>query len=248
MRVAPVLYSVKDTQRSLPLTFQGQQDPISLSQRLAEAVAAGVQVLQRGGVVAFPTDTLYGLGADFASSDAVQRVLAIKGRPQHMGVPLLLADANQLAQVAGKLPERAWVLARRFWPGALTLVVPRSAAVSDPVTGGRSTVAVRVPDHPVPRALAWGLGRPITGTSANRTGHPVPATAGEVRQQLGDTLDMVIDGGPSPLGRASTILDVSGSVLRILRLGAVSVEQIRLACPGAKVEDNSPVSTGVPGS
>jgi len=194
---------------------------------LRDQVDAGVRLLRVGEVVAYPTDTLYGLGADFASEAALQRVLEIKGRPQQMGIPLLLSDPEQLSLVAQGMSDAAVALASRFWPGALTFVVRRSRAVSDLVTGGRDTVAVRVPDHPVPRALAAGLGRPITGTSANLTGAPPATTADDVRRQLGDSVALVIEGGPSPIGQASTIVDVSGPRLRLVRAGAVSFEAIR---------------------
>ncbi|MBI4201722.1 MAG: threonylcarbamoyl-AMP synthase [Chloroflexi bacterium] len=199
----------------------------ALPATLTDQVNAGVECLKTGGVVAFPTDTLYGLGADIALAAAVQRVLDIKGRPQQMGLPLLLSGTEQLSLVAEEVSESALFLANHFWPGALTLVVRRSALVSDMVTGRRDTVALRVPAHLVPIALARGLGRPITGTSANLTGWPPAATANEVRRQLGHRVDMVIDGGPSPLGEASTIVDVTSPVLKVVRVGAISLEALR---------------------
>jgi len=203
----------------------------SLPPALQEQVQAGIELLRKGGVVAFPTDTLYGLGADFSSRSAVQRVLNIKGKPEHMGLPLLLSGADELSQVTRDVPEEVWLLIRRFWPGALTLVVPRLSIVSDLVTGGRDSVAVRVPDHPVPRALAHGLGRPITGTSANRSGQPSALTAEEVQQQLGTSVDLVIDGGAAPLGLQSTIVDATGRMPKLLRAGAVSLSAIQSVYP-----------------
>ena len=202
------------------------------STELREQLQAAIETLRRGGVVAFPTDTLYGLGADKASPSAVQRVIDIKGRSSAAGLPLLLSGVGQLPLVTGDIPKTVWPLVERFWPGPLTLIVSRSAHVSDLVTGGRSTVAVRVPDHPVSRALAQGLGRPITGTSANLTGHPPATSAGEVRDQLGGSVDLIIDGGESPLGLPSTILDVTGPVLKIVRVGAVSLSDIQQLYPG----------------
>ncbi|MBI4312378.1 MAG: threonylcarbamoyl-AMP synthase [Chloroflexi bacterium] len=203
-----------------------------MSAPLLKQVERGVSLLREGRVVAYPTDTLYGLGADFACLPAVQRVLEIKGRPQEMGMPLLLSDFSQLPIVAEGLSEAALLLAERFWPGALTLVVRRSARVPDMVTGGRDTVAVRAPAHPVPIALASGLGRPITGTSANNTGQPPATTAQEVVRQLDKRVDLVIDGGPLPIGLASTIVDATGEPLKVLRLGAISLEALRAAYPG----------------
>jgi len=204
---------------------------------LQEQLQAAIETLRQGGVAAFPTDTLYGLGADYASPSAVQRVIDIKGRSSAAGLPLLLSGVGQLSLVTGDIPNVVLPLVERFWPGPLTLIVWRSAHVSDLVTGGRATVAVRVPDHPVPRALAQGLGSPITGTSANLTGHPPATSAGEVRDQLGGSVDLIIDRGESPLGLPSTILDVTGlddtePVLTIVRAGAVSLSEIQRLYPG----------------
>ena len=204
----------------------------SLPPQLIEQVRAGVALLREGGIVAFPTDTLYGLGADFSSSSAVRRVMEIKGRDEQMGLPLLLSDAGDLSLVALDVPEAVWTLAQHFWPGALTLLVPRSPAVPDLLTGGRDSVAVRLPDHPVPRALALGLGRPITGTSANLSGQDAALTAEQVTTQLGAAVELVIDGGHAPQGLPSTILDVTGPVLKVVRQGAVSLAAIRSVYQG----------------
>ena len=206
-----------------------------LSSSLVEQVQAAVTLLKNGGVVAYPTDTLYGLGADFSSPKAVQRVLDIKGRASEMGLPLLLAGADALELVAAAISDAVLALARRFWPGALTLVVPRSSVVPDLVTGGRDTVAVRGPDHPVPVALARGLGRPITGTSANLAGQPPALTAEDVRSGLGESVDLIIDGGPAQLGTQSTIVDATGPVLKLVRPGAISLSDIRSVYPGEVV-------------
>ena len=199
---------------------------------LQEQLQTAIETLRTSGVVAFPTDTLYGLGADYASPSAVQRVIDIKGRSSATGLPLLLSGVGQLPLVTGDIPKSVWPLVERFWPGPLTLILSRSDQVSDLVTGDRSTVAVRVPDHPVPRALAQGLGRPITGTSANLTGQPPATTAGKVRSQLGESVDLIIDGGESPLGLPSTLLDATSPVLKIVRTGAVSLSDIQQLYPG----------------
>ena len=205
--------------------------PLHIPTALLELLQAAGAVLKDGGVVAVPTDTLYGLAADFSSTSALRRVIEIKGRPEEMGMPLLLADAAGLSLVAKDVPPAAWALAHRFWPGALTLVVPRSPAVSDLVTGGRDTVAVRVPNHLVPLALARELGRPITGTSANRTGQPPALTAEEARLQLGTAVDLVLQGGNTPQGVQSTIVDLTGPVPRVLRQGAISLAALHAVCP-----------------
>lgn len=205
---------------------------LALPKHLSGQVQAAVECLRSGGVVAFPTDTVYGLGVDFLSRQAVLRVLEMKGRPEHLGLPLLLAKVEALEEVAAELSEGAWRLARAFWPGALTLVVRRVPHIPDIITGGRDTVAVRVPGHPVPRALARGLGRPITGTSANRSGQPPARTAEEVRGQLGAWVDLVLTGGPVPGGRESTIVDLTGPEPRLLRAGAIPLEDVLTAHDG----------------
>ncbi len=187
-----------------------------------EWIQEAVRALQRGEAVAFPTDTLYGLGAWTFSPAGVQRVFAIKGREATKALPLLLADVSQLPSVVAEVPEVARLLAGRFWPGALTLVLPKAPSISDLVTGGEPTVAVRVPDHPVPRELVRRLGGPITGTSANRSGAPPARTAQEVEAQLSTEVTLVLDGGMCPGGLPSTVVDCSGGVLRILREGAIS--------------------------
>lgn len=187
---------------------------------------AAVLLLKVGGIVAFPTDTLYGLGVDAFNAAAVERVFLAKGRPLDQGLPVLLADASQLGLVAVSVSDQALALAERFWPGALTLVLQRSPDLPAVVSGGAATVAVRVPDHPVPLRLVRELGNPITGTSANKTGAPDPVTAEEVEAQLGPWLDYVIDLGPAPVGAPSTIVDMSGARPRILREGAISTAAI----------------------
>ncbi|TET40371.1 MAG: threonylcarbamoyl-AMP synthase [Dehalococcoidia bacterium] len=197
---------------------------------MEERIRQAVDILKRGGIVAFPTDTVYGLGASALDEEAVARVYEAKGRPRHLALPLLLADISQIAAVARPVPEIAWRLAERFLPGGLTLVLHKASSVSSVVSGGGEKIAVRVPNHPVPIALIEGLGVPITGTSANLTGSPSPATAEEVRQQMGDRVDLVIDGGRCPGGMDSTVLDLTGETPRILREGAISRGEIERVC------------------
>ena len=205
----------------------------SLAAEVACEVEQGIEVLRKGGVVAYPTDTVYGLGAGLSDDAAVQRVINAKGRAESMGMPLLLSRADMLAPIVREVHPEARALIERFWPGALTLVMTKSAAVSDLVSGGRSSVAVRVPNHPVPRALSEGVGGPIIGTSANRTGAVPASSAVQVREQLNGAVDLVIDGLPS-LGVQSTILDLTGPAPRVLRTGAVSREEIQTVCPGVQ--------------
>lgn len=199
---------------------------LTLDLSLSAQVDIAVSHLSRGGVVAIPTDTLYGLAASAVDPEAVARVFGIKGRPGGMAMPVLLADPQDLDLYATDLSEVARELANRFWPGPLSLVLKRSEAMPDAATAGRDTVALRVPDHPVPRAIARRLGAPITGTSANPSGQPAATTAAKVREQLGNAVDLVVDAGESPIGESSTILDVTGPSLVALRVGAVSVADI----------------------
>jgi L-threonylcarbamoyladenylate synthase len=147
-----------------------------------------------------------------------------------MPLPLLLADKSQIGEVAYQVPPIAWLLADKFLPGALTIVLYKSKSVPDIVTGGGRTVAVRIPAHPVPIALIQGLGAPIAGTSANLSGKPSALTAAEVYAQLGNKVDLVIDGGRCPGGRESTIVDLTGETPLILREGAISREELKQVC------------------
>ncbi len=185
-----------------------------------------VEALKNHGVVAYPTDTLYGLGAAFNDLEAVERVFDIKGRPRNAALPLLASSPSDVEQVAVGLPPKAEKLIEAFWPGPLTLVVTAGPDTPDVVTGGRGTVAVRMPDHYVPQELVRRLGCPITGTSANPTGGPDPVTAEDVRKTLGDRVDHIIDGGPAPMGQPSTIIDLTGEKPRLIRAGALAVEAI----------------------
>ncbi len=201
-----------------------------MSDSIRAQIDEGITILKRGGLVAFPTDTVYGLGAAIDRPEAVARVYEVKQRPRGMALPLLLADILQIELVARRVPEVAWRLAQEFLPGALTLVLYKSDLVPDTITAGESTVAVRVPAHPVPVALIRGAGVPITGTSANRSGQPSPLTAKEVQAQLGDRIDQLIDGGRSPDGQESTIVDVTGKIPVVRREGAIPLTQLRVVC------------------
>ncbi len=189
-----------------------------------------IDTLKNGGIVAFPTDTVYGLGASAFDEGAVLRVYEAKGKPRRLALPLLLADVSQIGAVARDVPEIAWRLAKHFLPGGLTLVLYKSPSVSSLITGEGEKIAVRVPAHPIPIALIEGLGTPITGTSANLTGSPSPLTAQEVYHQLGDRVDLIIDGGRCPGDVASTVLDLTAEPPRILREGAISREEIATVC------------------
>ena len=200
---------------------------------LLQADEAGIRraadVIRAHGLVAFPTETVYGLGANALSEPAVLRIFEAKDRPR--GNPLIvhLAEAAQLATVAADVSTRARDVAARFWPGPLTLVLPRAAAVPLVTTGGLDTVAVRVPDHPVARALIEAAGVPIAAPSANRSGRPSPTRAGHVRDDLDGRIELILDGGPTPVGVESTVLDMTGESPLLLRPGGVPLEALREA-------------------
>ena len=185
-----------------------------------------VYTMGNDGVVVFPTDTLYGLGADAFSLPGLQRIFAIKGRPASLALPVLVAGLDQVESVALPMSSQAQLLAERFWPGPLTLVMRRSPDLPDLVTGGADTVAVRMPAHRIPLALARRLGRPITGTSANLSGSPDLLDLESVESQLGNLVDYIFRTGPVPEGTGSTVVDITGDEPHILREGAISLETI----------------------
>jgi L-threonylcarbamoyladenylate synthase len=188
--------------------------------------AAAIEALRRGGIVALPTDTVYGIAVALETTGGIERLFEAKKRPPDKGIMLLLADAAQ-APTIGQWPPAAAALANAFWPGGLTLIVPQRADVPLPaaLTGGLPTIGLRVPDHPTPRALAAAVG-PLPTTSANVSGLPEAGTAAEIVEQLGDPVELVIDGGPAHGGPPSTVVDCSGDRPAILRLGAIAQEQI----------------------
>ena len=188
-----------------------------------------VDRLRSGGVVAFPTDTLFGLGADVFSESALERVFAIKGRPHGQALPVLVSGWDQVEMVAKNISPTAERMSTRFWPGALTLVLWRLPSLPDLVTGGGETVAVRMPNHGVPLALASGLGRPITGTSANTSGQPDILSLESLEAELGGQVDLVLRCGPQPAGVASTVVDMTAEEPRLIREGALPFQQV-LAC------------------
>ena len=188
------------------------------------AIAEAVEVLRRGGVVAYPTDTLYGLAVDPRSDAAVERLFALKGRDAASAVALIAADAAQAGH-AGELGVLERRLAEAFWPGPLTIVVPASPTLSS-LLAPRGTLGVRVPDHAVARAIARGLGECVTATSANRSGEPAPSTAAGVVRALPDGVDLLLDAGPARGGAPSTIVEVLGSGLTLHRAGAIPWDRV----------------------
>jgi L-threonylcarbamoyladenylate synthase len=199
---------------------------IRLSARASDALEQAVGTLHHGELVAFPTDTVYGVGAHAFLTEAVARLYTVKQRPAHLPIPLLLPDATAMEAVCCDIPTVAWQIAERFWPGALSLILKRTPAVPDAVTAGGRTLAVRVPDHPLVRDLCRALGVPLAATSANRHGQPDPVTAAEVEVALGGRIPLILDGGACPGGVASTVLDLTVWPPAILRPGPVTAEQL----------------------
>lgn len=188
--------------------------------------AVAVEILLAGGVVAIPTDTVYGLAAAMDVPGAIDRLFAAKERPAERAIAVLLADLEQVESL-GRLSPGGRALGATLWPGGLTLVVRqrRDRPLPSSLTGGRDTIGVRVPDHPSPRAIARALG-PLPTTSANISGEPELATAAAIEARLGDRIDLILDGGPAPGGRPSTVVDVTVDPPRILREGAIAAADI----------------------
>lgn len=187
-------------------------------------IERAVAALRRGGLVAYPTDTVYGLAARASDDRAVEKLFEAKSRPRDQYLPLLIPSMDHVSMLVHNLPGSARRLMRAFWPGALTIVLRKSDGFHSNAVG--DTVGVRVPDHDIPRELARLLGEPITGTSANVSGEPEALTAGDVRSQLGQQVDFVIDGGTCEGGGPSTVIDCTVDPPRIVREGALGREEI----------------------
>ena len=204
-----------------------------ISNCTADALTSAAQLLKAGGLVALPTETVYGLGADATNKDAVARIYKVKGRPADHPLIVHIHSMQSLGEWADEIPSYAIALARDFWPGPMTLVLKRSLLAEDFVTGGQPTVGLRVPDHAVALALLSAFekvgGKGIAAPSANRFGHVSPTTAQAVQEELGDHLDatdLILDGGASKVGVESTIIDCTSDAPRILRPGAITVGMI----------------------
>jgi L-threonylcarbamoyladenylate synthase len=193
---------------------------------VSSEVRRAAQILRAGGLVAFPTETVYGLGADAANAQAVARLYKVKRRPADHPVIVHFADSEKAFSWAREVPEAARKLAAKFWPGPLTLILKRSALAKDFITGGQDTVGLRVPSHPVAHELFKNFGGGVAAPSANRFGLVSPTTAAHVRADLGSEVDLVLEGGPSEVGIESTILDLSAGEPVLLRPGHVSRQQI----------------------
>jgi len=202
----------------------------NLSSKLENQINGAVKIVKAGGIIAFPTDTIYGLGANVYDDKAINRIYEVKQRPRHMPLPILLSDESQISIVAASVSQIAQLLIKSFWPGGLTLVLSRAASFKGSVLLGGNTVAVRIPNHIVPVTIIREAGVPLVGTSANISNKPGALTAEEVEVQLGNDVDIIVDGGKCPGGLESTVIDLTGETPEILRRGAVSEEQIARVC------------------
>ena len=207
-------------------------------------IPTAVAILRRGGLVAFPTETVYGLGADATNPVAVQRIFAAKGRPATNPLIVHVATAAVARRYASTWPEVADQLAEAFWPGPLTLVLPRQPTIAAEVSAGRGTVGLRVPNHPLALELLTAFDGPVAAPSANRANHVSPTTAGHVRDELGDRVDLILDGGPCAVGIESTVVDLTGDRPALLRPGGVSREQLEAVVGPVDVVQGSAASPG----
>ena len=204
-----------------------------------EVVARAAACLRQGGLVAFPTETVYGLGVDALNRTAVRRLFAAKRRPSTDPLIVHVPSIADVAPLVSVMPDVARQLASRYWPGPLTLVLPRSPEVPDEVTAGLDTVAIRVPSHPVALAIISAAGVPVAAPSANLFSRPSPTRARHVLDDLEGRIDMIVDGGATRVGVESTVLDLSGSVAVVLRHGAITVEMLRAWMPGVRSHGES---------
>ena len=224
-------------------------DPASIDR---EIIAEGGRILLSGGLVAFPTETVYGLGGNALDAGASEKIYRAKGRPSDNPLIIHIADMEHLDKIVTAVPAKARRLAEKFWPGPLTMIFPRSSAVPLETTGGLESVAVRMPDHPVALELIRAGGGYVAAPSANRSGRPSPTTAAHVIEDLGESIDMIIDGGMVGIGIESTIVDFTEEVPTILRPGYISQEMLA-ACIGAVqvdrglIAENSGVRPKAPG-
>jgi L-threonylcarbamoyladenylate synthase len=191
-----------------------------------EHIEQAARILRNGGLVAFPTETVYGLGADASNPVALKKIFAAKGRPADHPVIVHIAGMSELKNWVAEVPRAAWLLAEKFWPGPLTMVLKRAPHVSDLVSGGQNSIGLRVPAHPVAQRLLRAFGGGIAAPSANKFGRLSPTAAEHVRQELGSAVEMVLDGGDCEVGIESTIVDLTRETPAILRPGRVSAQQI----------------------
>jgi L-threonylcarbamoyladenylate synthase len=191
-----------------------------------DKINLAAEVLRQGGLVAFPTDTVYGLGADATNAVAVKKIYKVKKRTLSKALPILIDDKKDLVKYASGISDGVKRLAKKFWPGPLTIVIKKKKIIPNIVTAGKKTVGIRVPDHPVALALIRALGRPLATTSANISDKRSPTTARGVKKYLNKKIDLILDGGKTKLGAESSVLDCTTSPPTVLRSGAIPIQKI----------------------
>jgi L-threonylcarbamoyladenylate synthase len=211
-------------------------DPLRPDGKVIQKAAS---ILRSGGLVAFPTETVYGLGANAFDREALAGIFRVKGRPQDNPLIVHVADRKTVFQLAAETPQRAIILMDTFWPGPLTIILPKNSLIPDEVSAGLNSVALRMPAHPVALELIREAGIPVAAPSANLSGRPSPTTAGHVLKDLGNLIDAVLDGGPADLGLESTVLDLTLDVPAILRPGGVTPEEISRVIGGLQIYSSS---------
>jgi L-threonylcarbamoyladenylate synthase len=221
---------------------------VSPTEPESDSIERAVAVLREGGLVAFPTETVYGLGADVLNLDAIKKVFEVKGRPSDNPLIVHVAGTKQLDDVVDEIPDKGKILGEAFWPGPLTLVMKRTILISDLVTSGLDTVAVRMPGHPVALALIRAFGEGIVGPSANLSGRPSPTAASHVYDDLRGRVDLILDAGPTVIGLESTVVDVTVDPPVILRLGGLTRERIEEAIGKVETDTNGEHGVRSPGT
>lgn len=217
-----------------------------------EIIDQAGEIIRKGGLVAFPTETVYGLGADALQSQAAAKIYEAKGRPSDNPLIVHIAKLDALDRIATGISEKVYQLAEKFWPGPLTMILPKTEQVPEATTGGLDTVAIRMPDHPIALALIEASGGYVAAPSANTSGRPSPTKAAHVEEDLQGAIDMIIDGGAVGIGLESTIIDLSGEVPTILRPGAITQEMLSeiigtVVMDRGLVEENSKIKPKAPG-
>jgi L-threonylcarbamoyladenylate synthase len=193
---------------------------------MSQQAKKAADVLRRGGVVAYPTDTIYGLGADLYNDSAVKKVFAIKQRPLDLPFPVLISDLSQLNTLVGEQTGLSRALVAKFWPGGLTVIFHKAADFRSPALAGNTKIGIRMPAHPVALLMIRELGRPVIGTSANLHGGGMPLAADDVRKELGGSVDLIVDAGPCPGGQESTVIDVTVDPPVLIRHGIISEKDL----------------------
>ncbi|MBI3595698.1 MAG: threonylcarbamoyl-AMP synthase [Nitrospirae bacterium] len=202
-----------------------------------EAVEEAVQRIRSGGIIAFPTETFYGLGVDPFNATAVEQLFAVKGREPGKPILIVIDEFKRAEGIIGAVSPESWSLIRKFWPGPLTLLFAASSRLPSALTGGTGKVGIRIPSHPVALRLLRAVGQPITATSANRSGEPGATSASRVQETLGAHLDLIIDGGETPGGTGSTIVDTSFHPPRLIREGKIPFHEV-IGCLGLSLTED----------